>query len=131
MSASRFFFYGTLADPRTNAFSASLHRKLEPGRPAWVKGRLLRVRHCGEWHRALVLDDTGRVVRGMAFDTTEAFGPADLALLDEYEGIDASSPETADYRRVAAVAETGDDRLAVQTCVWNGPTPDAASEIET
>lgn len=65
----RFFFYGSLMQASGNQFATRLHRHLHPGASGSVTGRLYRVRHDGQWHKALIVDPSGREIAGMVFNT--------------------------------------------------------------
>jgi gamma-glutamylcyclotransferase (GGCT)/AIG2-like uncharacterized protein YtfP len=125
----RFFFYGTLMQAGCNDFAAWLHQRLKPGVPASAMGRLYRVRHDGQWHRALVCEPGGRAIPGMVFEADDAFGADALAALDDYEDFNPAFPERGDYRRAEVAVETAVGVVMAQTYVWNRPLDAQAREI--
>ena len=88
--------------------------------PATARGRLMALRWAGEWFPAMLPAAPGSRCHGTLLKAT--LTPAELALLDRYEG--------CEYRRVKISVRGGEtgSRLA-QAYLWCAPLPAAALPI--
>lgn len=92
---SRIFLYGTLR--RGGSRDVTVHYD---GAEFVASARLRGVLYHLGRYPGLRLDATADWVRGELFDV----GPAALAGLDDWEGVEAADPEAGEYRRVRAMA---------------------------
>ncbi|PLK26917.1 gamma-glutamylcyclotransferase [Novosphingobium sp. TH158] len=122
----RFFFYGTLLDGGDNPVAQEVHRLLEPGSPASVRGALHALPDAAGWFPALVAGE-GEVF-GRVYTARPQFTGADLARLDAYEDFDPVRPATSLYLR-REVALTGGG--AAQAYLFNQPLPPGSRPIRS
>jgi len=111
----RVFVYGTLRRGGSNAFRMDAGEWLGS---ATVRGRLYKI----DWYPGLVLDPAGDPIPGDLFEV----GVAQLAELDEFEGVSAAEVEGSVYRRVETIA-TRPDGSTVTAWIWEwiGPVDEA------
>ena len=114
----RFFLYGTLMAGIANPVAQDLHRRLRRGEPSSARGALFAIPDPDGWYPALLADAAGGLVRGMIHEALPAFGAADLAALDAYEG--------AEYRRQAIPVCEGAQAIMAEAWLWRGPLPEHA-----
>jgi gamma-glutamylcyclotransferase (GGCT)/AIG2-like uncharacterized protein YtfP len=108
---SRVFVYGTLRRGGSNHFRMA--GAVFSG-PAVVPGRLYQI----DWYPGLVIDPAGDPVQGEVYEV----GAAQLAALDEFEGVSAAEVEGSEYRRVQTLATLPDgSTTTVWVWEWIGP----------
>ena len=106
------FFYGVLRPDLASGRMAELVALLGPGVAASVAGNLYAVADPGG-HYPVMVAGPGRV-HGTLLSLGPAFGPADLAEFDRFEG--------ADYQREAVRACTGNSgEHPANAYLWNRP----------
>ncbi|MDE2404813.1 MAG: gamma-glutamylcyclotransferase [Sphingomonadales bacterium] len=121
--ADLFFFYGTLVAGGHPA-AAGVHRRLRPLGAATTAGMLLAIADPAGWYPALV-PGVG-TVHGKLYAALPGFTPADLAVLDRYEGYRAEEPAGSDYvRRRTPVRDAGGQPRRALAYWWNRPAGDA------
>ena len=128
LSAARFFFYGTLADPAVNRISRLIHAQLRPLGPARMRGALYGIGQRQGWYPALVFGDG--LVQGQLFAAAAGFGERDLARIDAYEDFTPGNPDASLYVRelCPVTADDGQEQPAL-AYRYNQPLPKRARPI--
>ena len=109
------FVYGTLRRGGTHHWRMDGAEFIAHGT---IRGRMYRF----GWYPGLIADENGGPVSGEVYQV----GPAQLAALDEFEGLSAGEIEGSEYRRVRVTVETGAAPLTAWIWEWLGPVDEAA-----
>ena len=125
----RFFFYGTLGEGMDNPTIRAIRPKLQPGRPATVRGTLHAIPDRDGWYPALTLADEAPPVEGMLYETKPSFTAEDLARLDAYEAYDPVDEADSQYVRRRVEVDCVGERVQAQAYLFNAELPAEARRI--
>lgn len=103
------FVYGTLRRGASNHFRMDGAEFVAAGT---IAGRMYRF----GWYPGLVVDATG----GDVFGEVYAVGRAQLAALDEFEGVSAHEVDGCEYRRVRVTVQTAGSPIVAWVWEWVG-----------
>lgn len=107
------FVYGTLRRGGTHHWRMDGAEFVANGT---IRGRMYRF----GWYPGLIADENGGEIIGEVYQV----GPAQLAALDEFEGLSAGEIQGSEYRRVR-VAVSGGDPATAWIWEWLGPVDEA------